>query len=102
MSADALSPGVGLCQDPVRSLLFFDRQDRSRGEKNPNGKKPHVAAMTTAKPSEILRQLQPELVMVYTIARDTPIDTINKISRNKLNEIASKVRQAGLSVTVSS
>jgi len=50
----------------------------------------------------LLRQLKPELVMVYTTARDTPIETINKISRNRLSEIAAKVRQAGLSVTVSS
>jgi wyosine [tRNA(Phe)-imidazoG37] synthetase (radical SAM superfamily) len=50
----------------------------------------------------LIGELNPELVMVYTIARDTPIDTIQKISPEKLNEIAAKVRKAGISVTVSS
>ena len=49
----------------------------------------------------LIKELQPELVMVYTIARDTPINTIEKVSEEKLNIIASKVRELGIPVTLS-
>lgn len=51
---------------------------------------------------KLLEEINPELVMVYTIARGTPIDTINKLSKNRLNEIAEKVKQLGIAVSVSS
>ncbi len=51
---------------------------------------------------ELIRELNPQLVMVYTIARDTPIRTIQKISVQKLNEIAAKVKDLGIPVTISS
>jgi wyosine [tRNA(Phe)-imidazoG37] synthetase (radical SAM superfamily) len=50
---------------------------------------------------EVIKELRPELVMIYTIARDTPINTISKISRAKLSEIAEKVKELGIAVTVS-
>jgi len=50
----------------------------------------------------VIKDLNPELVMVYTIARDTPIRTIQKISEQKLNAIATKVRDLGIPVTISS
>lgn len=49
----------------------------------------------------LLKEIGPELVMIYTIARDTPIDTIEKISSEKLEEIATRVRRSGLAVSVS-
>jgi len=48
-----------------------------------------------------LDQIRPELVMIYTFARETPIETIEKISREKLETIATKVRELGLAVTIS-
>ncbi len=49
----------------------------------------------------LLKDLHPKLVMVYTIARDAPIETIEKISEEKLHSIASKVRRLGIPVTIS-
>lgn len=40
----------------------------------------------------LLRIIAPERVMIYTIARDTPLDTLEKISLDKLREIAEKVK----------
>lgn len=51
---------------------------------------------------EVLKALQPKLVMIYTIARDTPIDTVYKISENELEQIAMKVEQLGIPVSISS
>jgi hypothetical protein len=39
--------------------------------------------------------------MIYTIARDTPIDTLEKVSREKLNAIAKVVQNAGMKVQIS-
>lgn len=50
---------------------------------------------------ELLQKIQPEQVMIYTIARDTPIDTLKKISPEKLDAIAAKVEKAGFRVQVS-
>lgn len=50
---------------------------------------------------ELLKIIQPLQVMIYTIARDTPIDTLEKISIEKLNEIAGRVEKAGFKVQVS-
>jgi wyosine [tRNA(Phe)-imidazoG37] synthetase (radical SAM superfamily) len=49
----------------------------------------------------ILKKLRPKLVMVYTIDRDTPVQSLEKISRIKLDEIAGRVERLGISVTVS-
>lgn len=48
-----------------------------------------------------LKNIKPKSVMIYTIARDTPVDTLEKISLDKLNEIAQKAEQAGFTVQVS-
>jgi wyosine [tRNA(Phe)-imidazoG37] synthetase (radical SAM superfamily) len=50
---------------------------------------------------ELLKIIQPSQVMIYTIARDTPIDTLEKIPFDKLNEIAGRVEKAGFKVQVS-
>jgi hypothetical protein len=39
--------------------------------------------------------------MIYTIARDTPIDTLEKVPLGELNGIAQRVREAGFDVQVS-
>ncbi len=48
-----------------------------------------------------LHIIQPELVMIYTFRRDTPIDTIQKISPQRLQEIALKVKALDIQVSVS-
>lgn len=51
---------------------------------------------------ELLKKIQPEKVMVYTIARDTPVNTLQKISLDRLNAIAEKVQlETGIVVEVS-
>jgi wyosine [tRNA(Phe)-imidazoG37] synthetase (radical SAM superfamily) len=51
---------------------------------------------------KVLKMLNPKLVMIYTIARDTPINTVFKVNERKLIQIADKVEQLGISVSISS
>ncbi len=39
--------------------------------------------------------------MIYTFERDTPLDSLEKISIKKLNEIARKIKQLGIPVEIS-
>jgi wyosine [tRNA(Phe)-imidazoG37] synthetase (radical SAM superfamily) len=50
---------------------------------------------------EMLKEIKPSEVMIYTIARDTPVKTIEKVNLSRLNEIAKKVKQAGFKIQVS-
>lgn len=50
---------------------------------------------------EALKQIRPKQVMIYTIDRETPVKALKKVSKEALETIANRVRQAGLSVTVS-
>jgi wyosine [tRNA(Phe)-imidazoG37] synthetase (radical SAM superfamily) len=49
----------------------------------------------------LLKEIKPSRVMIYTIARDTPVESIIKISPSQLNGIAKKVKAAGFDVQVS-
>ena len=50
---------------------------------------------------KIISEIAPESVMVYTIDRETPISTLQKISLKELNQIASKIRKiTGFPVSV--
>lgn len=50
---------------------------------------------------ELLKKINPLQVMIYTIARDTPIETLEKVSIEELNSIANRVREVGFDVQVS-
>lgn len=51
---------------------------------------------------KLLRKIKPERVMIYTIARDTPLATLEKITVDELDSIAEKVKtKLGISVEVS-
>lgn len=50
---------------------------------------------------ELLIKIKPSQVMIYTIARDTPIDTLEKVSADDLNAIATQVKNAGFMVQIS-
>jgi wyosine [tRNA(Phe)-imidazoG37] synthetase (radical SAM superfamily) len=50
---------------------------------------------------EALKAIQPKQVMIYTIDRDTPAKGLIKIPLNELNQIASRIREAGFDVQVS-
>jgi wyosine [tRNA(Phe)-imidazoG37] synthetase (radical SAM superfamily) len=50
----------------------------------------------------LLKEIQPKMVMVYSIARDTPAENLVPIPLQKLEEVAERVRnETGLSVQVS-
>lgn len=50
---------------------------------------------------DVLKKINPLQVMIYTIARDTPVETLEKVSLDELNAIAQRVREAGFDVQVS-
>lgn len=50
---------------------------------------------------QLIKKIAPKEVMVYTIARDTPIDTLIKIAPKRLHEIADLVRSIGYPAQVS-
>lgn len=50
---------------------------------------------------KLLKELSPEKVMIYTIARDTPVETLEKIPIEKLKEIAQKTENEGIKTNIS-
>lgn len=50
---------------------------------------------------KLIEIIDPKQVMIYTIARDTPVDTLKKVTLKELEKIAAKVRAAGFDVQVS-
>ncbi|MDI3526337.1 MAG: hypothetical protein PWR03_520 [Tenuifilum sp.] len=50
---------------------------------------------------EVVKQINPKEVMVYTIARDTPLTSLQKVSKTRLDEIANLVKSLGIPVQVS-
>ena len=49
---------------------------------------------------EAVKAIAPESVMVYSIARDTPCKTLQKVEREELEKIAERVRALGISCSV--
>jgi wyosine [tRNA(Phe)-imidazoG37] synthetase (radical SAM superfamily) len=49
----------------------------------------------------LIKKINPRQVMIYTIARDTPIDTLEKVPLEELNSIAEQLGDAGFDVQVS-
>ncbi len=50
---------------------------------------------------KLLSEIKPKQLMIYTIARDTPLKSLEKIDIEQLNEIAQKARMLGIDVQVS-
>ncbi len=50
---------------------------------------------------ELIEEIKPKEVMIYTIERNTPIKTLEKISLETLNTIAKKVNRLGFKTQVS-
>lgn len=67
-----------------------------KGEKINNTTKKEINAWL-----KLLQKINPSQVMIYTIARDTPLDTLEKVSLEELNSIARKVEGLALDVQVS-
>jgi wyosine [tRNA(Phe)-imidazoG37] synthetase (radical SAM superfamily) len=49
----------------------------------------------------LVDRLRPEMVMIYTIARDTPSQGLHKVGAGELENIASRVRELGIPLQVS-
>ena len=60
-----------------------------------NTTEPQIAAWL-----EAVRAIAPESVMVYSIARDTPCKTLQKVEREELEQIAERVRALGIICSV--
>ena len=50
---------------------------------------------------EVVKEIGPHLVTIYTIDRETPRHNLQKATKEKLDHIANRIREAGLEVTVS-
>ncbi len=50
---------------------------------------------------ELIKKINPLQVMIYTIARDTPIETLEKVPIKDLNLIADRVKKLGIDIQVS-
>lgn len=49
---------------------------------------------------EAYKQIQPDTVMIYSLSRDTPVQSINRVEKDKLEMIAVKLRESGFNVEV--
>ena len=49
---------------------------------------------------ELVKEIAPKKVMVYSIDRDTPCQTLEKVSKEELSEIASRVEALGFECSV--
>lgn len=49
---------------------------------------------------KLLKEIQPKQVMIYSLDRDTPSKTLEKVSKEELEEIADKVREQGIPISV--
>ncbi len=50
---------------------------------------------------EIVKKINPPMLMIYTIARDTPTDGLEKITYKELKQIASRVEKLNIKVQIS-
>ncbi|HJZ38976.1 MAG TPA: radical SAM protein [Bacteroidales bacterium] len=48
----------------------------------------------------VLKQIRPESVMMYSLARDTAVDGLERVSHEELNAIAGRVEKSGIAVQV--
>ena len=47
---------------------------------------------------ELLREVSPRQVMIYSLDRDTPCKTLEKVEKEELNKIAERVRAIGIDI----
>ena len=49
---------------------------------------------------ELVKEISPKQVMVYSLDRDTPCQTIYKVEKDELRAIADRVEALGIAVSV--
>ena len=67
-----------------------------KGERVDNTTEKEVSAWL-----EVLKEIAPKQVMIYSIDRETPADSLEKVSCEDMETIAAKVRNLGMECTVS-
>ena len=50
---------------------------------------------------EAVKEVNPKMIMIYTIDRDTPEKNLQKISPEEMNKIANRLESLGYKVSVS-
>jgi hypothetical protein len=50
---------------------------------------------------QCITRIKPEIVMIYTIDRDTPFEGLKKVTGTELNQIAGKITTLGIKAQVS-
>ena len=50
---------------------------------------------------DALKKIRPRQVMIYTIDRETPVKTLQKVPKEDLEAIADRARKEGFTVSVS-
>ncbi len=78
----------------ILQTLFV--KGRYQGQLLDNSDARHVEAWL-----DKVRELNPEKVMIYTIARDTPAPGLSKVSPKRLREIAQQVEELGIETQIS-
>ena len=88
----------------IGNLKLFDRnlilqtlfiRGSYRGKEIDNTREPEVRALL-----KLYREIRPSEVQVYTIARDTPAGSLNKVPVKDLEAIALKVEELGIKASV--
>lgn len=79
---------------PVLQTMFF--RGTYKNQQIDNTKREEIAAWLHA-----IKKIKPKLVMIYTIARNTPIESLHKISEHELEVIADLVKRLDIPVHVS-
>ena len=49
---------------------------------------------------EIVKETNPKQIMIYSIDRDTPIESLEKVSKEDLTSIAKRAEELGFNVLV--
>jgi len=78
----------------ILQTMFLDGVYRAENIDNTSDE--HILAWL-----KIVKDVAPSEVMIYTIARDTPVETLRKVSLEKLNQIAARVEELGIKTQVS-
>jgi wyosine [tRNA(Phe)-imidazoG37] synthetase (radical SAM superfamily) len=73
----------------IMQTLFF--KGEVNGQCFNNAAEPHLSLWLN-----VVKQLQPKKVMIYSLDRNTPVQTIEKIPMEQLQEIALQLQQTGI------
>ena len=98
-------PNAGiLAEDIIQYLVNFEGAKiiqtlfcygEYKGQSFNNTTEQELSALVSA-----YSKIRPEKIMIYSLSRDTPVDTIYKVEKNDLECVANRIREAGFNVEV--